>query len=144
MQQLCSEDEVAAAMETVTQLNKKLTGQALAASLLDTICHQDTNKLEGALSGLIDRTKFAYVPIEYYDVDRQIARMLPDNLTLGRLFLPFDLISRTIMIACCNPFDAAGRDAVQQSLDYTVTWYLARPSAIIKALQDVYRLESRA
>jgi len=25
-----------------------------------------------------------------------------------------------------------------------VTWYLARPGAIIKALQDVYRLESRA
>jgi tetratricopeptide (TPR) repeat protein len=144
MQQLCSEDEVATAVETVKQLNKSLTGQALAASLLDKICRQDTDKLDSALSGLIDRTKFAYVPLEYYDVDRQIARMLPDNLTLGRLFLPFDLISRTIMIACCNPFDAAGRDAVQQSLDYTVTWYLARPSAIIKALQDVYRLETRA
>jgi len=25
-----------------------------------------------------------------------------------------------------------------------VTWYLARPGAIVKALQDVYRLESRA
>jgi hypothetical protein len=24
-----------------------------------------------------------------------------------------------------------------------VTWYLARPDAIIKALQDIYRLESR-
>jgi tetratricopeptide (TPR) repeat protein len=144
MQQLCSEDEVATAMETVRQLNKNLTGQALAASLLDKICHQDTDKLDAAMSGLIDRTKFAYVPIEYYDIDRQIPRMLPNNLTLGRLFLPFDLISRTIMIACCNPFDAAGRDAVQQSLDYTVTWYLARPSAILKALQDVYRLESRA
>src|SRR5947208_2117758 len=98
----------------------------------------------GPKTGLIARTKFAYVPLEYYDVDRQIPRMLPDHLTLGRLFLPFDLISRTIMIACCNPFDAAGRDAVQQSLDYTVTWYLARPGSIIKALQDVYRLESRA
>jgi len=144
MQQLCSEDEVTKAVETVQQLNKNLTGQALAASLLDKICHQDTDKLDAALSGLIDRTKFAYVPVEYYDIDRQIPRMLPDNLTLGRLFLPFDLISRTIMIACCNPFDAAGRDAVQQSLDYTVTWYLARPGAIIKTLQDVYRLESRA
>ena len=70
---------------------------------------------------MIDRTKFAYVPLEYYDVDRQIARMLPDHLTLGRLFVPFDLISRTIMVACCNPFDAAGREAVQQSLDYTVS-----------------------
>jgi tetratricopeptide (TPR) repeat protein len=144
MQQLFSEEDVAAAMETVKQLNKNLTGQALAASLLDKISRQDTDKLDAAISGLIDRTKFAYVPLGYYDVDRQIARMLPENLTLGRLFLPFDLISRTIMIACCNPFDAAGRDAVQQSLDYTVTWYLARPSAIIKALQDVYRLESRA
>jgi tetratricopeptide (TPR) repeat protein len=144
MQQLFSEEQVAKAVDTVKQLNKSLSGQALGASLLDKVCRQETDKLDAALSGLIDRTKFAFVPIEYYDVDRQIARMLPDNLTLGRLFLPFDLISRTIMIACCNPFDAAGRDAVQQSLDYTVTWYLARPGAIIKALQDIYRLESRA
>ncbi|MEY2505424.1 MAG: hypothetical protein QOG27_1704 [Verrucomicrobiota bacterium] len=144
MQQLFSEDEVAKALETVKHLNKDLSGQALGASLLDKICHQDTDKLDAAISGLIDRTKFAFVPIEYYDVDRQIPRMLPDNLTLGRLFLPFDLISRTIMVACSNPFDAAGREAVQQSLDYTVTWYLARPGAIIKSLQDVYRLESRA
>jgi tetratricopeptide (TPR) repeat protein len=144
MQQLFSEDEVAKAVETVGHLNKDLSGQALGSSLLDKICRQDTDKLDAALSGLIDRTKYAYVPLEYYDVDRQIARMLPDNLTLGRLFVPFDLISRTIMIACCNPFDAAGRDAVQQSLDYTVTWYLARPGAIVKALQDIYRLESRA
>jgi hypothetical protein len=143
MQQLFSEDEVAKAVETVKKLNKDLSGQALGASLLDKICRQDTDKLDAALSQLIDRTKFAYVPIEYYDVDRQIPRMLPDNLTLGRLFLPFDLISRTIMVACCNPFDAAGREAVQQSLDYTVTWYLARPGAIIKSLQDIYRLDSK-
>jgi hypothetical protein len=144
MQQLFSEDMVSKALETTKHLNKDLTGQAIATSLLDKICRQDTDKLDAALSGLIDRTKFAYVPIEYYDVDRQIARMLPDHLTLGRLFVPFDLISRTIMIACCNPFDAAGREAVQQSLDYTVTWYLARPGGIIKALQEIYRLESRA
>jgi tetratricopeptide (TPR) repeat protein len=144
MQQLFTEDEVSKALETVKKLNKDLSGQSLSASLLDKICRQETEKLDAALSELIDRTKFAFVPVEYYDIDRQIPRMLPDNLTLGRLFLPFDLISRTIMIACCNPFDAAGREAVQQSLDYTVTWYLARPGAIIKALQDVYRLESRA
>jgi hypothetical protein len=144
MQQLFTEDQVTKAMETVKHLNKDLSGQSLAASLLDKLCRQDTDKVDQSLSGLIDRTKFAYVPLEYYDIDRQIARMLPDHLTLGRLYVPFDLISRTIMVACCNPFDAAGRDAVQQSLDYTVTWYLARPSAIVKALQDVYRLESRA
>lgn len=144
VQQLVGEEEIKNALEGVEGINKDLDGQTLAASLLDKIYRQETDKLDDALSALIDRTKFAYVPLEYYDVDRQIARMLPDYLTLGRLFVPFDLVSRTIMVACCNPFDVAGREAVQQSLDYTVTWYLARPGAIAKTLQDIYRLESRA
>ena len=144
VQQLFAEEEITAALETVKTLNKDLSGQALATSLLEKLCRQDTDKLDAVLSSLIDRTKFAYVPLEYYDVDRQVARMLPDQLTLGRLFVPFDLISRTIMIGCCNPFDVAGREAVQQSIDYSVAWYLARPGAIVKSLQGIYRLETRA
>jgi hypothetical protein len=144
MQQLFNDEEVAAAMETVRVGNENLDGQTMARSLVDTLCRQDNDKVEAVISALIDRTKFAYVPLEYYDLDRQIVRMLPDELTLGRLFVPFDLISRTIMVACCNPYDAAGREAVQQQLDYTVAWYLARPGAVAKALQDAYRLEAKA
>lgn len=143
VQQLFGEQEVTAALEMVKQFNKDLTGQALAASLVDSLCKGHTDRLDAVLSALIDRTKFAYVPLEYYDVDRQIGPMLPDYLTLGRLFVPFDLVSRTMMVACCNPFDAAGRDTVQQKVDYTVSWYLARPSAIVKSLQSIYRLETR-
>lgn len=142
-QQLFPEEEVNAALQTTQQLNKNVSGQMLGASLLDKLCRQDTDRLDSAISQLIDRTKMAFIPLEYYDLDRQLARMLPDNLTLGRLCVPFDLISRTIMVACCNPFDGAGRAAVQQSLDYTVSWYLARPAAIEKTLSDVYRLEAR-
>jgi len=144
VQQLFAEEEVHGALESVNQLNKDLSGQALAVSLLDHLCKENVERLEAVLSALIDRTKFAYVPLEYYDVDRQIAPMLPDYLTVGRLFVPFDLVSRTVMVACCNPFDATGREALQQSVDYTVAWYLARPSAIVKNLQFIYRLDARA
>jgi tetratricopeptide (TPR) repeat protein len=144
VQQLFTEEEVSAALEMVTQSNKELSGQAVAVSLLDQLCKEDNARLEAVLSALIDRTKFAYVPLEYYDVDRQIAPMLPDYLTIGRLFVPFDLVSRTVMVACCNPFDSTGREAFQQSVDYTVAWYLARPSAIVKNLQSIYRLDARA
>jgi len=143
-QQLVPEERVMSALAEVKERNRNLAEQALAVSLLDRVCGEETELHERVLSHLIDRTKFAYVPMEYYDIDRQVARMLPESLTLGCLFVPFDLISRTIMVACCNPFDIAGRDAVQQSLDYTVAWYLARPSAITRALQDIYRLESRS
>jgi hypothetical protein len=144
VQQLFSEEEVSQALGAVEHLNKNLVGQAVAVSLMDELCRDNTPLLEKVLSALIDRTKFAYVPLEYYDLDRQIAPILPEHLTLGRLFVPFDLVSRTMMVACCNPFDAEGRDAIQQSVDYTVMWYLARPSALIKSLQSIYRLESRA
>lgn len=144
VQQLFTEEEVTAALETVQHLNKNLSGQALAASLLDKLCRQETDKLDRVFAALIDRTKSAFIPLEYYDLDRQLARMLPENLTLGRLCVPFDLISRTIMVAYCNPFDAAGRAAIQQSLDYSVSWYLARPAVIVKTLQDIYRLENRS
>src|SRR5437899_9294473 len=98
------------------------------------LCRSDTGKIDQIISGLVDRTKAAFIPLEYYDFDRQLARMLPDNLTIGRLCVPFDLISRTIMVACCNPFDASGRAAVRQSLDYTVSWSLALLAAIEMSL----------
>ncbi len=144
VQQLFSEEEVNAALETAKTANKDLIEHAMAFSMLEELCKDNPGQLDAVLSALIDRTKFAYVPLEYYDTDRQIAPMLPEYLTVGRLFVPFDLVSRTIMVACCNPFDSAGRDAVQQSVDYTVSWYLARPSAIVKSLQSIYRLESGA
>ncbi len=144
VQQLFPEEQVNAALEAVKTANKDLNGQAMAVSMLEELCKENPAQVDAILSALIDRTKFAYVPLEYYDTDRQIAPMLPEVLTLGRLFVPFDLVSRTMMVACCNPFDSAGRDAVQQSVDYTVSWYLARPAAIVKSLQSIYRLESRA
>ena len=144
VQQLFGEEQVNIALESVKAANKDLKGQAMGVSMLEELCKENPAQLDAILSALIDRTKFAYVPLEYYDTDRQIAPMLPEVLTLGRLFVPFDLVSRTMMVACCNPFDSAGRDAVQQSVDYTVSWYLARPAAIVKSLQSIYRLESRA
>ena len=144
LQQMFPEDEVSAALETVKEANKAMSGQALGSSLLEHLAQGNHDKMEAVLSALIDRTKFAYVPLEYYDIDRQVVRMLPDDLTIKRLFVPFDLISRTIMVAVCNPFDAEAREAVQQSLDYTVTWYLAKPAVIIKTLQDIFKLEPRA
>jgi hypothetical protein len=143
VQQMFPEDEVNTAVAAVNEADKAISGQTLATSLVDRLSQGNEEKNEQVLSALIDRTKFAYVPLEYYDVDRQVVRMLPDSLTINRLFVPFDLVSRTIMVAVANPFDVEAREAVEQSLDYTVMWYLARPATIIKALQDVYRLEPR-
>ena len=137
------EEEVKGALDRVRASNRKISGQGVSSSLLDEISRTGKHEIDGLLSSLIDATKFGYIPLEYYDVDRAVVRMLPDNLTLGRLIVPFDIVSRTMMVALCNPFDAAAKQAVQSSLDYHIQWYLAKPAAVSRVLRDVYRLDGR-
>ena len=137
---LAPEDVVTQCVSMVRKKNKDRKAQQVGSSLIDEIVTRGSVDLEQLLAGILDRSKFAYIPLELYEIDRQIVRMLPDHLTLGRLIVPFDIISRTMMVAVANPFDAEGKQAVQQALDYNVQWHLASPAAIVKVLNDVYRL----
>ena len=138
--QIAPESVVKASLERVRQLNDS-EENSVAASLIGEIVNSNVVELEEVLNGILDRTKFAYVPLEYYEIDRQIVKMLPESLTLERLIVPFDLMSRTVMIAMANPFDALGKESVQQLFDYNIQWHLASPKAIRRALGSVYKLE---
>lgn len=137
---LVSEEIVASSLERVQKKNRQLAENAFATSLLDEVVRRGAAELDVLLSGILDRSKFAYIPLEYYEVDRQVVKMLPEALMFGRLMVPFDVISRTMMIATANPFDARGKDAVQQMLDYNIQWHLATPRSIVKVLAETYRI----
>jgi hypothetical protein len=139
---LVADSLVQASLERVQKANGALKASTLGQSLLNEIVDRGGPDMESLLAGIIDRTKFAYVPLEYYDVDRHVVRMLPEQLTLKRLIVPFDLISRTVMVAMANPFDAAGKDAAQSVLDYNIQWHVASPEAITKVLAQVHRAGS--
>jgi tetratricopeptide (TPR) repeat protein len=138
---LVTEEVVSSALERVTKKNKDLAPGVLGTSLIDEICRRGAIEHDLLLAGILDRSKFAFIPLDYYDVDRSVVKMLPESLTIGRLMIPFDIISRTVMIATVNPFDALGKEAAQQLLDYNVQWHLAAPQAIFKVLAETYRLE---
>ncbi len=138
---LVTEEVVSSALERVMKKNKDLGPNTLASSLIDEICRRGSVEHDALLASVLDRSKFAYIPIEHYDVDRSVVKMLPESLTIGRLMVPFDILSRTVMIAMANPFDALGKEAAQQLLDYNVQWHLASPQAIFKVLGETYRLE---
>mgnify|MGYP002624229627 CR=1 FL=1 len=114
-------------------------GLSPAPSLLHEL-HKAGVDLEPLMVAMLDRTRFAYIPLEDYDIDRHIVKLLPESVTLGHLVVPFDLMGRTLMVAIDNPFDAAARNTVQQSADYHIQWHLAYPHAIQRILREVYRL----
>ena len=113
-----------------------------APSLLEEIARDGGPAVDLLLGQLVEITKSGYVPLENYDLDRAIVRLLPETLTIGRLLVPFDVVSRTVMIALCNPFDAAAKEAAASQLDYHIQWYLAKPASLVRVLRDVYRLDA--
>lgn len=136
---LVQDDVIIPALIAVRKKNAAREEGQPATSLIAELVARGGAELETLLGGILNRSKFAYLPLEYYDVDRQIVKMLPEQVTLGRLIVPFDIISRTIMIAVANPLDVTGKDAVQQLLDYNIQWHLSSPEAISKVLVDSYR-----
>lgn len=137
---LAPEEVINSALERVTKKNSERQRSSLPVSLIDEVCRRGSVDLETLLCSIIDRSRFAYIPLEYYDVDRAVVRMLPEHLTIERLLVPFDVISRTVMIATANPFDVAARETAQQMLDYNIQWHLAAPQAISNALASVYKV----
>jgi hypothetical protein len=140
---LVPEQSVTAALAVVNRRNRAAKPDTLSISLIDEIVQTGGAELEPLLAGILERTKFAYVPLDYYEVDRQVVKMLPESITLGRLIVPFDVMSRTLMVAMANPMDATGKEAVQQLLDYNIQWHLAAPEAIANVLKQVYRLTDK-
>ena len=137
---LLDADLIASTLEWVQSANARVSPHQCAVSLLGELAKRGAADMETLLCGILDRSKCAYIPLECYEVDRQVVKMLPESLTLGRLIVPFDLMSRTLMVATPNPLDAAGRQAAQQMLDYHIQWHLASPVAITKVLEEVYRI----
>ncbi len=141
---LVPKDRIAAALETVRLENAEFSPERVATPLLlEIFKHGSQDEEDAILLKILNHTKLGFAPLNCYDVDRQIVKLLPMQFTLGRLIVPFDLISRTLLIALANPFDAEGREACLSLLDYNIQWYFARPSEIVKVLRNAYRLESR-
>lgn len=138
-------------MKAVQPLLDRLeTGRATAAAkgqsltLVQMLVEEQNVKIEDILTAIVDKSGLPYMPLYIYDVDRDIAALLPQELCFQACIVPFDLISRSMLIATSNPFDAETRKHVENTLDYSVFWYVAAPQEITTALRKVYGLDSES
>lgn len=136
--------------QAVEPLLKRLaSGQAGAGenaaplSLVQMLVDEQMVKLEDLLTVLIDRGGLPYLPLSTYDVDRDAVCLLPRDLCFEQCIVPFDLISRSVLIATANPFDMGGRSQAEVMLAYNVFWYVTSPEEINVALRRAHGLDSK-
>ena len=124
--------------ERTTALQK---GQTL--TLVQLLVDEQAAKLEDILVALVNRSGLPYLPLSVYDVDHDTACLLPREVCFQHCIIPFDVISRSVLIATANPFDTAVREQVRTMVNYNPIWYVSSPGDITHALRHAYGIETR-
>jgi tetratricopeptide (TPR) repeat protein len=128
-------------LQKLHTLRTEGTERTIPFSLIALMATEQLGKLEDIVSIVVDKSKLPYLPLSIYDVDREIACLLPQDICWEHCIVPFDLISRSVMIATANPFDQAARQQAEAMLDYSVFWYVSPPADIVAALRRAHGLD---
>ncbi len=115
------------------------TGQTLTLTQL--LVNAQIAKLDDLLTIIVDRSGLPYLPLSTYDVDRDVACLLPKEIAFEFCLIPFDRISRCVLIAVANPLDPALRDRIRVLIDYDLFWYVSSPAEITFALRRAHDLD---
>lgn len=94
---------------------------------------------EKSLKILSDRSRLAYLPLEKYDVDLDLTRTFPSAICRRWCVLPFDKMSKSILVATVNPFNRQAAKEIAEATNLRVLWYLAPPSEIVVNLRKAFR-----
>ena len=95
--------------------------------------------LEKSLKLISDKGRLGFLPLDKYDLDVEVARIFPLESCRRWCVLPFDRLSKSIMVATANPFNRQAAQELEGATEQRLLWYLAPPSDIIKGLSKIFR-----
>jgi tetratricopeptide (TPR) repeat protein len=104
------------------------------------ILHEKGILLVGkALRLLSDKARMGYLPLEKYDVDIDLTRGFPAEVCRRWCVLPFDRMSKAILVATANPFNQQAVKELSATTSHRLVWYLVPPSDLLLNIRKAFR-----
>lgn len=103
------------------------------------LTQKDILKSEKALKILSDRSRVGFIPLEKYDLDMDLARTFPGDICKRWCVLPFDRMSKSILVATANPFNQQAAKELSEVTPHRLLWYLAEPAELMKNVRKAFR-----
>jgi hypothetical protein len=95
--------------------------------------------IDKSLRLLSDKSRLAYLPLDRYDVEIDLARGFPSDVCRRWCVLPFDRMSKTILVATSNPFNQQAAKELSEATTHRLLWYIAPPGDIVANLRKAFR-----
>jgi tetratricopeptide (TPR) repeat protein len=95
--------------------------------------------LERSLKVVCDHSRLAYLPLQNYDIDIDLARGFPAETCQRWCLLPFDRMSKCILVATTNPFNQQAAKELAEATPSRILWYIVSPTELVKTLRKAFR-----
>jgi tetratricopeptide (TPR) repeat protein len=95
--------------------------------------------LEKSLKLLCDYSRFSYLPLDKYDIDIDLARSFAPDVCQRWCVLPFDRMSKCILVATANPFNQQAAKELAESTPNRLLWYVVSPVDLVKTIRKAFR-----
>jgi tetratricopeptide (TPR) repeat protein len=95
--------------------------------------------LEKSLKLLSEKSRMAYLPLEKYDVDIDLTRGFPADVCRRWCVLPFDRMSKAILVATANPFNQQAVKELSETTSHRLVWYLVPPAEVMGNIRKAFR-----
>ncbi len=110
-----------------------------AEPFIQTISDRQILPLEKSLKALCEKSRLAYLPIDKYEVDVDFARAFPKETCLRWSVMPIDRMSKSILVATCNPFNKQAARELEHHSKARIVWYIAPPLELVRVIKKIYR-----
>ncbi len=95
--------------------------------------------LDKSLKLVIERARIGYLPLDRYELDNELGKSFPRAICLKWCILPFDRMSKSVLVATANPFNKQAAAELQAATPNRLIWYMTSPPDLVKALKKVFR-----
>jgi tetratricopeptide (TPR) repeat protein len=114
-------------------------GAALTEPFVHVLEQRQIMPVEKSLRILSERSRTAFLPLGQYDLDVDLARSFPAGPCKRWCVLPFDRMSKSLLVATVNPFNQAAAKEIAEVMSLRLVWYLVHPAELMKLLRKLFR-----
>ncbi len=112
---------------------------AVAEPFIQRLADKGILSPDKALKILCDHSRVAFLPLQSYDIDMDLARSFPADICRRWCILPFDRMSKCILVATANPFNQHAARELAEATPNRLLWYVVSPVELMKNLKKVFR-----
>jgi hypothetical protein len=106
---------------------------------IQVLADRSTLPLDKSLKILVEKSHLAYMPMDKYDIDMDLARSFPPAICRRWCVLPFDRMGKTALVATANPFNQQASYDLGTASRSRLIFYVANPQDLMKAIKKAHR-----